>query len=191
MPSPHIRASCQPGASPALSGSTIGPARSCGAAYRSDGAPTDSIAKRNDRNGAGDPKPDASCTTLGRPLVSPGFAGCHGAGPIGASARASPAARRRTSSQKGPAIGDGSQSREKRQRKSIRGRAMCRNSHTKRETLAHEAFRNRATRHEARRLGIRVVPVKPGAGQGPCTCSRAAVLHRLSTGQRQQTVNEA
>ena len=32
--------------------------------------------------------------------------------------------------QKEPAIGDGSQSREKQQSKSIRGSAMCRNSHT-------------------------------------------------------------
>jgi hypothetical protein len=57
-------------------------------------------------------------------------------------------ARRRTALlKKEPAIGDGSQSREKWQSKSIRGRAMCRNSHTKTETLlAHEAFRNRAVR---------------------------------------------
>ncbi len=54
--------------------------------------------------------------------------------------------RRRTALlKKEPAIGDGSQSREKRQSKSIRGRAMCRNSHTKRETLSHE--RNRSARH--------------------------------------------
>jgi hypothetical protein len=36
---------------------------------------------------------------------------------------------------KEPAIGDGSQSREKRQGKSIRGSVVCRNSHTERETL--------------------------------------------------------
>src|ERR1700720_2048912 len=71
----------------------------------------------------------------------------------GATAWASPARGvGRRFSKKGPVIGGGSQSREKRQSKSIRGRAMCRNSHTERKTrLAHESFRNRAARREARR----------------------------------------
>jgi hypothetical protein len=59
----------------------------------------------------------------------------------------SSARRRAALLKKEPAIGDGSQSREKRQGKSIRGSVVCRNSHTERKTLlAHEAFRNRAAR---------------------------------------------
>jgi hypothetical protein len=50
---------------------------------------------------------------------------------------------------KEPAIGDGSQSREKRQGKSIRGNVVCRNSHT--EGKLSPVERNRAARHEARR----------------------------------------
>jgi hypothetical protein len=62
--------------------------------------------------------------------VSPGLVGfmCR---PIGGSAWASSVARADNASQKEPAIGDGSQSREKtpRHSKSIRGSVMCRNSH--------------------------------------------------------------
>ena len=91
-------------------------------------------------------------TGLGSPLVSvPGFTGCRG--PVDPGRRT--AGRREaadSASQKGPAIGDGSQSREKRQSKSVRGSVMCRNSHTERKTLlAHEPFRNPAARHEAKR----------------------------------------
>ena len=60
-------------------------------------------------------------------------------------------------SEKGPVIGDGSQSREKRQSKSIRGRAMCRNSHTKGGTHSGRPYEDssvspseiRAARQEA------------------------------------------
>ncbi len=79
--------------------------------------------------------------TPGSPLVSPGFAGCHGTGRSapahGRVRRARSAALKRTRHWRRVSV------REKRQSKSIRARAMCRNSHTERKTLAHEALRNR------------------------------------------------
>jgi hypothetical protein len=70
--------------------------------------------------------------------VSPAFAGCQVPVDPGHRMGESSARRRTALLKKEPAIGDGSQSREKRQSTSIRGRAMCRNSHTKRETLSRE-----------------------------------------------------
>jgi hypothetical protein len=68
--------------------------------------------------------------TQGSPLVSPGFGAVDAADPRWRTDESN--ARRRTALQKEPAIGDGSQSREKRQSKSIRGSVMCHNSHTER-----------------------------------------------------------
>ena len=51
--------------------------------------------------------------------------------PIGASAQGWPARRPTELLKKEPVIGDGSQSREDLQGKSIRGSVMCRNSHTR------------------------------------------------------------
>jgi hypothetical protein len=61
------------------------------------------------------------------------FAGCQV--PVGRRQRAgeSSAKWRTALLKKEPAIGDGSQSREKRQYKSIRGSVMCRNSQTERK----------------------------------------------------------
>ncbi len=86
--------------------------------------------------------------------MSPAFAGSRCGGQSRpAHGRVRGAAADGRFSKKGPVIGDGSQSREKRQSKSIRGSAMCHNSHTERETLGspppYEAplLRNRAARH--------------------------------------------
>jgi hypothetical protein len=65
--------------------------------------------------------------------VSPGFAGCQVPADRRQRTGESSARRRTALLKKEPAIGDGSQSREKRQGKSIRGSVMCRNSHTERK----------------------------------------------------------
>ena len=83
---------------------------------------------------------------------------------------------------KEPVIRGGSQSREKQQSKSIRGRAMCRNSHMKKETLAPVPIR----------VACFEVNSGPNSGQPPGGCPNSLCdshhgdnpPHRLSLSAR-------
>jgi hypothetical protein len=73
--------------------------------------------------------------------VSPASAGPSCRAVLGQRTGESSAQRQTVLLKKEPVIGDGSQSREDPQSRSIRGSAMCHNSHTERETVAHERDR--------------------------------------------------
>ena len=104
------------------------------------------------------------CTSLGRPLVSLEFGGCQVPGGPGHRTGESGVAAAEGSSQKEPAIGDGSQSG--RSGKVSRFAAgLCVAIHTRRKTLlAHEPFRNRAARHRSEAALFAGYAVNAGRG---------------------------